>query len=79
MRILRVVAALGVAAGLAATPSTGVVDRASTFDLGPSAKAEAAAPLANFQAKGDNLVRLLAGAFDPASGLVAGRLGHRSS
>ena len=68
MRILRVVAALGVAAGLAATPSTGVVDRASTFDLGPSAKAEAAVPLANFQAKGDNLVRLLAGAFDPAAG-----------
>lgn len=68
MRILRVVAALGVAAGLAATPSTGVVDRASTVDLGPSAKAEAAAPLANFQAKGDNLVRLLAGAFDPAVG-----------
>jgi hypothetical protein len=38
MRILRVVAALGVAAGLAATPSTGVVGTDSTFDLGPSAK-----------------------------------------
>ena len=68
MRILRVVAALGVAAGLAATPSTGVVDTASTSDLGPSAKAAGTAPLANFQAKGDNLVRLLAGAFDPAAG-----------
>jgi hypothetical protein len=68
MRILRVVAALGVAAGLAATPSTGVVDTASTFDLGPSAKVAGATPLANFQAKGDNLVRLLAGAFDPAAG-----------
>ena len=34
----------------------------------PSAKVDAAAPLANFQAKGDNLVRLLAGAFDPAVG-----------
>ena len=68
MRILRVVAALGVAAGLVATPSTGVVDTASTFDLGPSAKAAGTAPLANFQVKGDNQVRLLAGAFDPAAG-----------
>jgi CARDB len=68
MRILRVVAALGIAAGLVATPSTGVVDTASTFDLGPSAKAGGAAPLANFQAKGENQVRLLAGAFDPAAG-----------
>ena len=68
MRILRVVAALGVAAGLAATPSTGVVGSSPNFDLGPSAKVAGAAPLANFQAKGDNLVRLLAGAFDPAAG-----------
>jgi hypothetical protein len=68
MRILRVVAALGVAAGLVATPSTGVVDTASTFDLGPSAKAAGTGPLANFQAKGDNRVRLLAGAFDPLAG-----------
>ena len=34
----------------------------------PQREGESAAPLANFQAKGDNLVRLLAGAFDPAAG-----------
>jgi CARDB protein len=68
MRILRVVAALVVAAGLVATPSTGVVEKASTFDLGPSANANGTGPLANFKGKGGNRVRLLAGAFDPAAG-----------
>jgi hypothetical protein len=68
MRILRLAAALGVAAGLLATPSTGGVNRASSNDLGPSARATGTGPLANFEAKGGNLVRLLAGAFDPAAG-----------
>ncbi|MBA2384621.1 MAG: S8 family serine peptidase, partial [Actinobacteria bacterium] len=59
-------AALGVAAGLLATPSTGIVEQASAPDLGPSASAPKTGPLANFEAKGTNLVRILAGAFDPA-------------
>jgi hypothetical protein len=68
MRILRVVATLGVAAGLLATPSTGVVGKGSSTDPGLRTSALSTGPLANFEAKGDNLVRLLAGAFDPASG-----------
>jgi hypothetical protein len=68
MRILRVVATLGVAAGLLATPSTGVVGKGSSPDPGLRTSALSTGPLANFEAEGDNLVRLLAGAFDPASG-----------
>jgi hypothetical protein len=66
MRTLRAVAILAVAAGLLATPSTGVNSTQLPGDLGPGAGALGTGPLANFEAKGDNLVRLLAGAFDPA-------------
>jgi hypothetical protein len=69
MRTARVVAALAVAAGLLATPSTGVLSTgAESSDLGPSATAAAGGPLSNFEAQGGNLIRLLAGAFDPAKG-----------
>ena len=65
MNIIRTVAAFAVVAGLLATPSTGLDKRVSSLDLGPSASVPAAGALANFEVKGDNLVRLLAGAFDP--------------
>ncbi len=65
MNIFRTVAAFAVVAGLLATPSTGLDKSGSSSDLGPSASAPQRAELANFEAKGDNLVRLLAGAFDP--------------
>ena len=65
MRILRVVATLGVAAGLLATPSTGVVGKGSSTDPGLRTSALSTGPLANFEAKGGNLVRLLAGASIP--------------
>jgi hypothetical protein len=68
MRILRLVATLGVAAGLLATPSTSGVGSAPSFDLGESARALTTGPLPNMEAKGDGLIRLLAGAFDPAAG-----------
>jgi hypothetical protein len=67
MRIMRLVATLGVAAGLLATPSTGVVN-APSMDPGQSSSLPTTGPLANFEAKGDNLVRLLVGAFDPVEG-----------
>jgi hypothetical protein len=67
MRIIRLVATLGVAAGLLATPSTGIVNRPS-IDPGHSSSLRSTGPLANFEARGNNLIRLLAGAFDPASG-----------
>ena len=71
MKIIRTVAAFAVAAGLLATSSSGLDKSASSPDLGPSASAPAAGKLANFEAKGGNLVRLLAGAFDPAAGFPA--------
>ena len=62
MRILRALAGLGVAAGLMATSSNGVV-QTRPIDLGGSPTSLAApGPLANFEADGNNLVRLLAGA-----------------
>jgi hypothetical protein len=67
MSITRTLAAFVAAAAVLATPSTGVVGHVSSFDLGPSASAPTTGKLANFSAEGDNLVRLLAGAFDPAS------------
>jgi len=67
MSIVRTVAAFVVAAGLLATPSTGLLKDPASFDLDPSASAPSAGELANFKARGDNLVRLLAGAFDPAN------------
>src|SRR6266508_6483236 len=67
MRTVRVVAAVVAVAGLLATPSTGVLNTGTTApDLGRSVDTPVTGPLANFQARGDNLVRLLAGAFDPA-------------
>jgi hypothetical protein len=66
MSTIRTLAAFAAAAAVLATPSTGVVGHVSSFDLGPSASAPSTGKLANFTAEGDNLVRLLAGAFDPA-------------
>jgi hypothetical protein len=67
MRTVRVVAAAAAVAGLLATPSTGVLNTGTTApDLGRSVDTPVTGPLANFEARGDNLVRLLAGAFDPA-------------
>jgi hypothetical protein len=68
LRLLRAVAIVGLAAGLLATPSTGVVNSSKDVDLGGAGKALHTGPLANFEAKGDNLIRLLAGAFDPLAG-----------
>ena len=66
MRTLRAIALPLVAAGLLATPSTGGPDR--DFEADVHAGAGGTGLLPNFQAKGDSLVRLLAGAFDPAAG-----------
>ena len=66
MSIVRIAAALVVAAGLLAGAGSGSSQSPFEFDLGPSASAPATGKLANFEAGGNNLVRLLAGAFDPA-------------
>ena len=69
MRTVRVIAALAVVAGLLATPSTGVLSTGTNApDLGKSVNAPVTGPLENFQAEGDGLIRLLAGAFDPTAG-----------
>jgi hypothetical protein len=65
MTILRTLAAAVVAAAVLATPSTGLVGGNASFDLGPSATAPTTGKLTNFKAKGESVVRLLAGAFDP--------------
>ena len=68
MRILRVAAMLAVGVGVLATPSTGVVGSGKGSDLGARDKALYTGALANFEARGDNLIRLLAGPFDPLAG-----------
>src|SRR5688572_15556194 len=67
MRTMRAFVLLAVAASLLAIPSTGGATKGGTpADPGMATAALGTGPLANFEARGDNLVRLLAGAFDPA-------------
>jgi hypothetical protein len=69
MRTMRALVLLAVAASLLAIPSTGGATKGgTTADPGMATAVRGTGPLANFEAKGDNLVRLLAGAFDPAEG-----------
>jgi hypothetical protein len=66
MNVKRTIAAVAVVGAVLAGPSAGLTGKSPSFDLGPSASTPPTGQLPNFEAKGSNVVRLLAGAFDPA-------------